>query len=75
MELSNLVRQKNCLVMAAAAAVQAAREQSNGEEKVSSEGNCAIALQSKAFNRLLEFMPIPHSFSLHAVVYKLSIIK
>lgn len=35
MESSNLVRQKNCLVMAAASAVQAAREQSgNGEEKV-----------------------------------------
>lgn len=34
MESSNLVRQKNCLVMAAASAVQAARELSNGEEKV-----------------------------------------
>ena len=34
MESSNVIRQKNCLVMAAAAAVQAAREQSDGEEKV-----------------------------------------
>lgn len=34
MESTNLIRQKNCLVMAAASAVQAAREQSNGEEKV-----------------------------------------
>ena len=34
MESSNLVRQKNCLVMAAASAVQAARKLSNGEEKV-----------------------------------------
>ncbi|XP_022778011.1 testis-expressed protein 11-like isoform X2 [Stylophora pistillata] len=33
MESSNLVRQKNCLVMAAASAVQAAREQSDGDEK------------------------------------------
>ncbi|XP_068696858.1 testis-expressed protein 11-like [Montipora foliosa] len=33
MDLSNLVRQKNCLVMAAASAIQAAREQSDGEEK------------------------------------------
>ena len=34
MESSNLVRQKNCLVMAAASAVQAAREQISGDEKV-----------------------------------------
>ncbi|RMX46042.1 hypothetical protein pdam_00002015, partial [Pocillopora damicornis] len=33
MESSNLVRQKNCLVMAAASAVQAAREQISGDEK------------------------------------------
>lgn len=40
MESSNLVRQKNCLVMAAASAVQAAREQDKNsqEEKV-----CVIA--------------------------------
>lgn len=36
MESSNFVRQKNCLVMAAASAVQAAREQDKNsqEEKV-----------------------------------------
>ncbi|CAH3120833.1 unnamed protein product [Pocillopora meandrina] len=33
MESSNLVRQKNCLVMAAASAVQAAREKISGDEK------------------------------------------
>jgi len=32
MDSSNVTRQKNCLVMAAAAAIQAARERSNDQE-------------------------------------------
>ena len=33
MDSSNVIRQKNCLVMAAASAIQAARERSNDEEE------------------------------------------